>query len=237
LSQQQPITFRSGSNELVGTLHLPDRIPAPLVVGCHGLQANRQSPKQIALARRCNDSGIAFFRFDHTGCGDSSGNYYDGTDIKIRRQDLTCAIAALAGHSALKPLLGLFGSSFGGAVIMSYAQQHTVACLVTYAAPITSRGLGNTQSGVPLEIDPLKKTSPPWVFDIREFLPSLSNILVIHAEGDAMVPVSHAHEIYNQAKKPKQLIIQNGGDHPMSDPNLQRQFLSQAMNWYQSVMK
>ena len=236
LSNQQIIEFYSGPYRLVGTLHLPDRTPAPVIIGCHGLIANRQSPKQIALARACCDHGIAYFRFDHHGCGDSQGDFAAGAALKIRCRDLECAASALAGHPGLGPLLGLFGSSFGGTVAIFHAHEHPVSFLVTYAAPITSEGLGVSQVSERLTPTQQASLSKTWDFDIRGFLSTQRNILVIHAEKDAIVPMDHAREIYRQARDPKRLIIQNGGDHPMSDPSLQSRFLSQAVDWYQRAM-
>ncbi|MBR9980379.1 MAG: damage-inducible protein CinA, partial [Desulfatitalea sp.] len=60
----------SDGHRLTGTLHLPDVERPPVVIGCHGLLADRRSPKQIALASALGRLGIAYLRFDHRGCGD-----------------------------------------------------------------------------------------------------------------------------------------------------------------------
>ena len=65
------ITFSSNGFLLSGALHLPTTDLPPVVIGSHGLLSNSSSPKQIQLARKCNEYGIAFFRFDHRGCGQS----------------------------------------------------------------------------------------------------------------------------------------------------------------------
>lgn len=237
MHKEHTITFNSGAHKLIGTLHMPDRIPAPMVIGCHGLLANRHSPKQIALARTCCDHGIGYLRFDFCGCGDSPGDFAQGTALQVRCKDLASAIAALIDHPECGPLLGLFGSSFGGTVALAYAAVHPVPCQVTYAAPITSQELGTTQ--ISTQLDPTLKSALErnWHFDIRPGLSAIANILVIHAKGDTIVPVSHAHEIHRRAKDPKKLWIQNQGDHPMSDPRHQAGFLSHALDWYQRALK
>lgn len=233
MPKEQTITFISDGYQLVGSLHLPDRLPAPMVIGCHGLLANRHSPKQIALGRTCCEHGIGYLRFDHRGCGESPGDLAHSASLNARCDDLASAIAALAANPSCGSLLGLFGSSFGGTVVLSYSAANPVTRLVTYAAPITSNGLGS--AGVSAKLDPGHKAiiEHQWDFDIRPSLSALANILIIHAENDAIVPVAHAHEIHCRAKHPKKLWIQNKGDHPMSDPILQTGFLSQALNWYQ----
>jgi hypothetical protein len=67
------ISFLSDNFLLRGILHIPAVEKGPVIIGSHGLLSSGNSPKQIALARRCNDFGIAFFRFDHRGCGKSKG--------------------------------------------------------------------------------------------------------------------------------------------------------------------
>lgn len=204
-----------------------------MVIGCHGLLANRHSPKQIALARTCCDHGIGYLRFDFYGCGDSPGDFAQGIALEVRCKDLTSAIAALGDRPECGPLLGLFGSSFGGTVVLAHSAVNPVSCKVTYAAPITNRGLGATR--VSAQLDPALRLAleQNWHFDIGPGLAAIGNILVIHAQGDAIVPVSHAHEIHGRAREPKKLWIQNQGDHPMSDPEHQARFLSQALDWYQ----
>ena len=208
-----------------------------MVVGCHGLMANRRSPKQIALARTCCGHGIGYLRFDFHGCGDSPGDFAQGTALAVRCGDLANAVTALMGHPQCGPLLGLFGSSFGGTVALAYAAVNPVPCLVTYAAPITSQGLGAAR--VPGQPDPTLSSTLAhnWRFDIGHSLCAVGNILVIHARGDDIVPVTHAHEIHRQAKDPKKIWIQDQGDHPMSDPGHQARFLSQALDWYQRALK
>ena len=85
------ITFLSGGFRLKGVLHLPSAENPPLVIGSHGLESSGDSPKQIALAEKCNKAGIAFFRFDHSGCGNSEGNFPEVTSLESRREDLISA--------------------------------------------------------------------------------------------------------------------------------------------------
>jgi alpha-beta hydrolase superfamily lysophospholipase len=73
------ITFTSDGFLLKGMLHLPETSLPPVVIGSHGLLSNSYSPKQIALARECNAHGIAYFRFDHRGCGQSDGVFNESS--------------------------------------------------------------------------------------------------------------------------------------------------------------
>ena len=79
----EPITFSSDGLLLEGRLHMPEAQHPPFVIGSHGLFSTGDSPKQLALARHLNAAGIAFFRFDHRGCGRSAGSFRKETTIKI----------------------------------------------------------------------------------------------------------------------------------------------------------
>ena len=57
------VTFSSNDYRLKGVPHLPSIKSPPVVIGSHGLLSNRDSPKQIELAHRCNANGIAYFRY------------------------------------------------------------------------------------------------------------------------------------------------------------------------------
>ena len=79
------------SNASAESLRRVERItgrPAPLVVGCHGLLSDRRSPKQTALAGACQRQGMAYFRFDHRGCGESEGRLEEHTTLEARCSDL-----------------------------------------------------------------------------------------------------------------------------------------------------
>ncbi len=90
--RQIEIHFISDSLRLCGILHLPLQKNPPVVIGSHGLLSSGNSPKQIALAQICNARGIAYFRFDHRGCGKSEGDFASVTTFKGRCTDLACAI-------------------------------------------------------------------------------------------------------------------------------------------------
>ena len=84
---------------------------------------------------------MAFFRFDHRGCGDSSGVLERDTSLEARCRDLLGAIGHLAQRPDVAGPFGLFGSSMGGAVCLAVAARAAVGPLVTFAAPVRSTPL------------------------------------------------------------------------------------------------
>lgn len=232
MPSEHTLYFDSDSYKLAGTLHLPDMPNPSVVVGCHGLLANRHSPKQIALAQACNRIGMAYFRFDHRGCGDSEGQFAKVTSLAARVQDLYHAVATMQHHPQLGSLTALFGSSFGGTVVLEYAADHPSPALITYAAPLDSASINHTNIRDNHGQSPSSALlTNALEFDITHKLKFINNILVCHSQGDETVPVAHAREIYRLADDPKKLVIFPGGDHRMSDISHQRQFETLFLDW------
>ena len=229
----QNICFSVDGALLIGTLHLPGVHQPPFVIGCHGLLSDRQSPKQIALAEALNRIGIAYFRFDHRGCGESGGKFDISHLLSSRCKDLLGAIRYIQSHSQVGQIAGLFGSSFGGTVCLCVASGISVPAVVTYAAPIDSLIIKKPTLG---EINSVYRdqlsAQPDFDFDIREILSKLNHILIMHGEKDEVVPLEHAHKIYEKAKDPKKLIIHKGGDHRMSNPDHQDAFIVECVSWF-----
>ena len=229
------ITFTCDGLELVATLHLPAAKRPPVVIGCHGLFSDRNSPKQSALARECNRHNLAFLRIDHRGCGDSQGEFNAVTSLESRCRDLLQAIETMKARSDIGDGIGLFGSSMGGAVCLALAAEMSPGPIVTVAAPVRSRQIkaaAESQqapySGGP-QFDVKKKS-----FDISPRLSGISNILLFHGENDTVVPLEHAREVFQFAAEPKKLIIQKNGDHRMSEPAHQQEFIREAGLWFRS---
>jgi len=132
---EQAIGFFAEGLKLSGVLHLPTSAPLAVIVGCHGLMADKNSPKQVELARCCNAIGMAYFRFDHRGCGESEGLFEQDTTLKNRESDLTAAVHAVQTALAKDMPIGLFGSSFGGTVCLKTAGSLSLFAMATLAAP------------------------------------------------------------------------------------------------------
>jgi fermentation-respiration switch protein FrsA (DUF1100 family) len=74
-------------------------------------------------------------------------------------------------------------------------------------------------------------------FELGGALGRVRNVLVVHGEADDLVPLSHAHEIFDQAGEPKRLLVQKGGDHLMSAAAHQAEFIREASLWLSNGLK
>lgn len=232
------LSFLSDGFRLSGTLHLPGIHQPPIVVGSHGLLSSGSSPKQIEMAMQCSANGMAFFRFDHRGCGQSEGTKADAADFNGRCRDLHSAVDFLINIDCLNPIIGLFGSSLGGAVCLSVAAATHVQALVTVAAPLDSSSLIDSAQGVvPAGLSADLALSPRFRFDLSDALQTIRNILIFHGENDSVVPVSHARKLFEKAGHPKKLVIQENGDHVMSLPLHQKSFIQESLLWFSTILK
>jgi len=83
---------------------------------------------------------------------------------------------------------------------------------------------------------PLSFYEKQLAFDISGKLAGLSNILIFHGDADETVPVSDAHELYAKVSEPKELVIQQGGDHSMSSLSHQVSFIKMAVEWFKRFL-
>ena len=213
-----------------GVLHLPDHRPVAVVVGCHGLMANKNSPKQIELARRCLAVDMAYFRFDHRGCGASEGVFELDTTVEKRKSDLMAAVDAVYNALGKDIPIGLFGSSLGGTVCLTAAGDISPFAIVTLAAPVHSQSIhipANSPQSLKNEI-----IKNGLAFDITTHIASIDHILVVHGSSDATVAVENAHTIYRLARDPKMQLILENGDHRISRKAHQERYARKAVQWF-----
>ena len=230
---EETIAFAADGIRLHGTLHLPETPDPPVVIGAHGLLSTGDSPKQRALAERLNRCGIAFFRFDHRGCGQSQGIFSDVTTFEGRRRDLAAAIQAIFSRISPDCPLGLFGSSMGGAVCLAMVGEYDVRAVVTLAAPVR---LSSIRVPPSYETDPALTGMNPrqMEFDISSRLDRIKNILIFHGDNDQVVPFGNAEEIFEKTGQPKKLVRLDSADHPLSDPMHQEVFMTKSVQWFKN---
>ncbi len=230
--QTIPIPFESDGLHLSGVLHLPPGTDMPLVVGSHGLMGSSASAKQLVLAGACAESGIAFFRFDHRGCGHSDGDVYRDTSLEARCRDLVDAVAAVRDRAPVGKALGLFGSSFGGAVSLNSAARVGAAAVICCAALVRTRDIHVPRDDMHRGVE---GAIPP--FDISGDIGDVHDVLLFHGDADEVVPVEHARIIHDAVRPPREMVIQAGGDHRMTDPVHQSEFRTRSMKWLVSRLR
>ncbi len=238
------IHFQVEGFTLQGELHLPDLEHPPWVVGSHGLEGSRSSAKQVVLSRLLPENGMGFFCFDHRGCGQSQGNFLIDTSLEKRTQDFLGAVRAVLDLNLTSKLLGLFGSSLGGATCINAwesleALGASVCGGVLCSAPVRSRTIEN----IPVQANdrrpalPLRFFEKNLLFNLLEKTHALHHVLIFHGDEDEVVPLSNAHAIHGAMQDPKKIIIHPGGDHQTTDPSHQAIFEKKTLDWFLEIFK
>ncbi|MBI3179808.1 MAG: alpha/beta fold hydrolase [Deltaproteobacteria bacterium] len=223
----EPIRFANNRGQrLAGVLHGAPNGRA--VVTCHGMLSDKESHKHRMLCDILAKSGLACMRFDFAGRGESDGRLFD-LSYSHQVEDLQAAISMLASRGVER--FGLFGSSMGGAVaLLAAARDERIVAVATLAAvghpaAIAERhpreadawqriGHIDTEAGHigrGLLDDALQHDVLAAVGVLR------APVLVLHGEGDDVVPVSDGHDIAASARQAC-LEIVPGADHRFSNP-------------------
>ena len=116
----------------------PDRTEQ-IAVLCHGFLSGKNSTTNKTLTRHLVEQGIATFRFDFFGHGDSKGPFERITVTKAIEQALA-ALKLVSSRGYRR--IGLVGSSFGGLVaILAAAKWHAPVSSERNSSGGSARGL------------------------------------------------------------------------------------------------
>jgi putative redox protein len=240
------ITFPNARGDvLCGMLHHPFGEPAGAVILCHGMDSDKNSRKLVYLGHKLAEAGVLALRFDFAYVGESSGKFEDIT-YSGEVGDLTAAYALIAERLPRKKI-ALLGSSMGGTIALLFAAaEPSVAAVVTVAAPVhpeefPARILTPTHlqqwrergfvfyNGQRLNVsllEDLERLNVP-----RSAKNVKCPVLIVHGDGDEVVPVKEAFELHECLTGPKRLSILKGADHRISDTALMQRALAESFNW------
>lgn len=121
---------------LYGKLYIPDVVPAPAVLICHGMNARASHGLGIyaRLAEKACKTGFVSLVFDFRGVGRSTGAFDYGSG---EQEDVKCALNYLGLRAEVAPNnVFIVGHSLGGAVSLYALQGETrVRGLVLWSTP------------------------------------------------------------------------------------------------------
>lgn len=243
-----PITFKNErGKELVGILHLPEKEKPPLVVICHGFDGSKTRKNSVELCRALQKEGIAAFRFDFEGCGDSEGNFEEMT-LKKEASDLDAALRTVLKEGDFNSKnIALIGHSLGAVVITSALKnfKFLVKTLVFWGPAFNQKELFRLwftekeiqdwqKNGYLIKEDTKigkdyfrENRKKDWSFLLSEIsLP----ILVIHGEKDEDVPLKFSQQLLKKYKNIK-LEVLSGADHKLADFLVRSKLVEMTCEW------
>ena len=231
---RKKVTFTNQQGvELAGLLEQPAHdIPTrSYALFAHCFTCGKDIAAASRISRALTKHGIAVFRFDFTGLGNSDGDFAN-TNFSSNIDDLVAASEMLARDFSAPQLL--IGHSLGGAAILSAADRlPSVKALATIAAPSTAE---HVQHLFHCSVDTLESQGEAEVkiglrnFKIRkQLLDDLRQhndvehiahlrrpLMIFHSPIDSVVPVEEAAKIFIAAKHPKSYVSLDHADHLLS---------------------
>jgi dipeptidyl aminopeptidase/acylaminoacyl peptidase len=230
----EEIRLKADGLELSGELHIPSRHKLhPALCICHGIPAAPPDPADkgyTLLAQRFCHAGFITLIFNFRGTGKSEGNL----DILGWSRDLQAALDFLYDlKQADRNHFCLLGFS-GGAAVCVYIAAHDprVSLVVTCACPADFHSLPQRET----PLDAIQRFRQIGAIRDKDFPPSIEEwqrgfetvspinwvdrisprpLLLVHGDADELIPLEHAHRLYQKAKEPKELKVIPGARHKM----------------------
>ena len=125
---EEALTFKDRhGHRTAGILTAPKAATDRAVLLCHGFLSNKNSTTNKTLTRALTEQGIATFRFDFFGQGESDGPFENIT-VTVALSQALAALDLLTARGYKR--IGLAGSSFGGLIaILAASKRSDLACL------------------------------------------------------------------------------------------------------------
>ena len=214
-----------------------------IVILSHGYTGNKQENGRlfVTAARTLAAAGISALRFDFTGSGDSSGEFYEvSPNTEIR--DLLDVIA-WARRKKFRDI-GLLGLSFGGAVsICVSAQSPDVKTLVTWSAvPEFSEWRPGPDEHFPKKSpNPMKPGKMFYIdrpkVDVPQAYCSIE-VPKLQIQGTADLPgfLEEFSFYFPRAKDPKKHLVIPEADHVFTNWVHRKKVIAHTLKWFQQYL-
>jgi len=247
---EESLTFhdRQG-HRIAAILSTPDGPTTRLVLLCHGFLSGKNSTTNKTLTRLLNEQGLATFRFDFFGQGDSDGPFEAlTTTLAVHQTETALDLISSRGYDRI----GLVGSSFGGLVaILTAAQRRDIACLalkcpvVDFAEELRftfgpeelarwqdTNTIPNIMGGpdrVRLRYDFYEDCLRQIAYGPAERITVPT--LIVQGEQDECVPLHQSRRLYNALNGPKRLDLLPEANHQFTRGEDFHQMTTSISDW------
>ena len=246
-----PTEFDSGGETLSGDFLVPPGPgPFPGICEFHGLPGH-----EAGIASRLASAGFLVLTFDFRGFRRSQGVFRLSREIKDAKAAVT---HLLRSELSKKDWVGVYGSSYGGAVaVCSAARDERISC-VCLRAPVNDPLAFARSPLVQPEVERLLKEKPDEVHGLSDpntrrkilrwmvedgarFSPMIEvskisprPLLVIGGDADKGIDLAGVRRLFERAGEPKNLVVVKGADHELTDPAANEETMNTAVSWFRS---
>ncbi len=248
--RETSVTFLSSSGfSTPAILAEPSTSTNLCVILCHGFLSDKQSRTNRRLTELLVPQGIATFRFDWYGMGESQ-EHFSNMGLKQCAEQLDAAFQMLQERGMER--LGLVGSSFGGFMaILSAPRQHALQALGLKCPVVDFPEVLRLEFGEET-MERWKSTDhiPNIVGDgspihlhyafyeeclTYDAYAALSRIqvptLVIHGDQDELIPRSQIDRLLATLNTTKEVNLIEGADHQFGRPEEFRLMTTHLAQW------
>jgi len=217
-------TLLSNGKKLFGMLHMPivnEDTKVPLVLMLHGFAGNKSGRYRlfVHLSEQLAKCGIASFRFDFRGAGDSEGDFRD-TTIHTMLED---------GLSAFKYIhhiphidsekISFVGLSMGGCIASLLTEQLSTKSLSLWAAVYDGKPWIKSQQteymGTELHTDFIDQF---LAVDMKKTLKNIKDVPFSYFVGKEDPMIFHYHyQKYKENREDGEFHLLDRSDHSFSD--------------------
>ncbi len=259
--ERELVEFENQGTKIFGVMHKPlVQTKAPAVLFCHGLAGHRIGKHRmyVSLSECLSRVGIASFRFDFRGNGDSEGEFGEMT-LNGEVSDAIKAFEYMSIQESIDPnRIGIFGRSFGGAISILAAQKYGNVKSIALWAPVfdaeqweekwemlethqvdeeTRHELMRINGQLP-SINFYKEL---FAMDLKNQVKALHNVpmQLIHGEKDPQVGIEHSEkyaEFRKDASALTEFIKLEHSDHDFTHPEEKIHAINMTCQWFAKTL-
>lgn len=206
----------------------------PIIIMMHGFASNKDTAKNLEFQKLFNQAGIATFRVDFFGHGESEGAFEDIT-VSEGVDDILQAIAYLKEQGYTK--IGLTGSSFGGICSMVAASETHDLFVLGLICPVSNLEEIERNRKSEISIDAWQKTGYRYFekhtgeklqLKYAYFEDAVKNLgydaapkitvptIIVHGDADTNVPIEQSQKTSKLIPDCK-LVVIPGADHRFTE--------------------
>lgn len=228
MSEERFFFLNKKGERLAAVLHSPKKKTDKCVIFCHGFTGSKEHWKQEC--DRVEELGLAGFRFDFSGCGESEGDFAK-MSYSSEVDDLVSAIDLMQKQGFKS--IGVLGHSFGGAVvILASAKDPRIAAVIATAPTV----FPNAKMLAKYAKEHKNVTMSPQFFEGVKQLDVVSAakkrscpLFIISGTADDVVPVEQSKKLFAEAQGPKELKLIEGAGHNFEGH--ESEFVGVALEW------
>ena len=254
---EQALTFTdSAGHKIAGVLATPERKTDRIVVFCHGFLSNKNSATNRALTELLVPQGVATFRFDFFGQGESEGPF-DRITVATALQQALAALALVKAKGYRK--VALVGSSFGGLVALLVAAKSPKLACLALKCPVPDfpemlklefgdKGMAEwKKTGTIPNVVPGAGGRIKLSYGFYEDCARHSGYeaakavtvptLIVQGNADEYVPLHQSRRLSEELTGKNVLVVLPGADHHFSKPDDFREMTALLAQWVTDHLK